>query len=71
VLRDRERRGVTGAAARPGARPRQAAPSADPDERVRQLEARVAELEASERKLATERDILRKAAEYFAGETNW
>ncbi|MFF0042040.1 hypothetical protein ACFYRG_38450 [Streptomyces mirabilis] len=37
-------------------------PSADPDERVRQLEARVAELEASERKLATERDILRKAA---------
>lgn len=38
---------------------------------VRQLEARVAELEASERKLATERDILRKAAKYFAGETNW
>ena len=32
---------------------------------------RVAELEASERKLATERDILRKAAKYFAGETNW
>ncbi|MFI5808758.1 hypothetical protein [Streptomyces sp. NPDC051561] len=26
---------------------------------------------ASERKLATERDILRKAAKYFAGETNW
>jgi transposase len=42
-----------------------------PDERVRQLEARVAELEASERKLATERDIFRKAAKYFAGETNW
>ncbi|MFF4139359.1 hypothetical protein ACFY1B_50175 [Streptomyces mirabilis] len=40
-------------------------PSADPDERVR-----VAELEASERKLATERGILRKAAKYFAGETN-
>ncbi|MFD3870351.1 hypothetical protein [Streptomyces sp. NPDC058623] len=56
-------------AARPAARP--AAASADPDERVRQLEARVAELEASERKLATERDILRKAAKYFAGETNW
>ncbi|MGW5401091.1 hypothetical protein [Streptomyces sp. NPDC003952] len=46
-------------------------PSADPDERVRQLEARVAELEASERKLAIERDILRKAAKYFAGATNW
>ncbi|MCX5096423.1 hypothetical protein OOK36_48335 [Streptomyces sp. NBC_00365] len=46
-------------------------PSADPDERVRQLEARVAELEASERKLATERDILREAAGDFAGESNW
>lgn len=43
----------------------------DRDRRIRQLEARVAELEASERKLATERDILRKAAKYFAGETNW
>ncbi|WP_374329106.1 transposase, partial [Streptomyces sp. PSKA30] len=71
VLRDRERRGITAAAARPSAQPREAGPSADPDERVRQLEARVAELEASERKLATERDILRKAAKYFAGETNW
>ena len=71
VLRDRERRGVTAAAAEPAARPREAVASADPVERVRQLEARVAELEASERKLATERDILRKAAKYFAGETNW
>lgn len=53
------------------ARAGQPAPSPDPDERIRQLEARVAELEASERKLATERDILRKAAKYFAGETNW
>ncbi|MFJ1958736.1 transposase [Streptomyces microflavus] len=70
VLRDRERRGVTAAPARPASRPAAVA-SADPDERVRQLEARVAELEASERKLATERDILRKAAKYFAGETNW
>ncbi len=70
VLRDRERRGVTAAAARPSARPA-AVVSDDPDERVRRLEARVAELEASERKLATERDILRKAAKYFAGETNW
>ncbi|MGW6027045.1 IS3 family transposase [Streptomyces sp. NPDC055099] len=67
VLRDRERRGVIAAVAKPGAPPREAVPSADPDERVRQLEARVAELEASERKLATERDILRKAAKYFAG----
>ena len=43
----------------------------DPDEPQAGLEARVAELEADERKLATERDILRKAAKYFAGETNW
>lgn len=71
ALRDHERRGVTAAAAKPAAPSREAVPSADPDERVRQLEARVAELEASERKLATERDILRKAAKYFAGETNW
>ncbi|MEU7095840.1 hypothetical protein [Kitasatospora aureofaciens] len=45
--------------------------AADPTERTRQLEARVAELEANERKLATERDILRRAAKYFAGEMNW
>ncbi|NBM14229.1 transposase [Streptomyces sp. GC420] len=47
VLRDRERRGVAPAAARSGraapARAGQLAPSADPDERIRQLEARVAE----------------------------
>ncbi|MFJ2154340.1 IS3 family transposase [Streptomyces microflavus] len=66
VLRDRERRGVTAAPARPASQPAAVA-SADPDERVRRLEARVAELGASERKLATERDILRKAAKYFAG----
>lgn len=74
VLRDRERRGVTAAPTTAGealVRAGAAASSADPDERIRQLEARVAELEASERKLATERDILRKAAKYFAGETNW
>ncbi|MCX5126839.1 IS3 family transposase [Streptomyces sp. NBC_00347] len=64
VLRDRERRGVTAAGVKLAAAHRAAA-SADPDERVRRLEARVAELEASERKLATERDILRKAAKYF------
>ncbi|MEU3568602.1 transposase [Kitasatospora sp. NPDC036755] len=75
VLRDRARRGVAPADARTGgaapARAAQTAPSAYPDERIRQLEARVAELEASERKLATERDILRRASKYFAGETNW
>ncbi|MFF9128441.1 IS3 family transposase [Streptomyces sp. NPDC014889] len=69
VLRDRDRRGVAAtapaSAGQTAARPGKTMPSADPDERIRQLEARVAELEASERKLATERDILRKAAKYF------
>nr|WP_157597140.1 IS3 family transposase [Streptacidiphilus rugosus] len=71
VLRDRDRRGIAPTDARRGgtalARAGQPAASDDPDERIRQLEARVAELEASEQKLATERDILRKAAKYFAG----
>ena len=35
------------------------------------LRARVAELEAEKTLLATERDILRQAAKYFAGETRW
>ncbi|MFE7234618.1 transposase [Streptomyces sp. NPDC057596] len=75
VLRDRRRRGVDPAAppaageAVAGAG--QEASATDPDERIRQLEARVRGLEASERKLATERDILRGAAKYFAGETSW
>ncbi|MGX1471238.1 UNVERIFIED_CONTAM: transposase-like protein [Streptomyces canus] len=66
VLRDRDRRGVTATAAKPTVQQGAVVPSDVPDERIRQLEARVAELEASERKLATERDILRKAAKYFA-----
>src|ERR1044072_4540119 len=59
VLRDRERRGVTAstpsAGPTPTARPGQSPSSADPDERLRQLEARGAELETNERKLATGR----------------
>ncbi|GAA3486512.1 hypothetical protein GCM10018987_05910 [Streptomyces cremeus] len=70
MLRNRDRRGLTAAGTKLADRHREA-PAADPHEQVRQLEARVAELEASERKLATERGILRKAAKYFAGETNW
>ena len=42
-----------------------------PKQELVRLEARVAELEATERKLTTEREILRSAAKYFAGETNW
>ncbi|OKI85915.1 transposase [Streptomyces sp. CB02058] len=74
VLRDRERRGAGPDTAREtgtAVRLVRTAPSSEPDVRIRQLEARVAELEAGERKLATERDMLRKAAKYFAGETNW
>jgi transposase len=42
-----------------------------PAARIARLEARVAELEAETTKLSTEREILRSAAKYFAGETNW
>ncbi len=42
-----------------------------PEQELARLRARVAELEAAERKLNTERDILRAAAKYFAGETRW
>ncbi|MFF1308193.1 hypothetical protein [Streptomyces sp. NPDC058307] len=59
MLRDRERRGFNAAPVKPPSSPQETVPSADPDARARQLEARVAELAASERKLATERDILR------------
>lgn len=42
-----------------------------PSARIARLQARVAELEAETTKLTTEREILRAAAKYFAGETNW
>ncbi len=47
-------------------------PGGEPaDQELARLRARVAELEANERKLGAERDILRAAAKYFAGETRW
>ena len=46
-------------------------PGETSEQELARLRARVAELEASERKLTTEREILRSAAKYFAGETNW
>jgi len=75
VLAEHERRGVDPAAQAQAQHPPRAyvprGTSTPEAERVRELEARIRALEASERKLATERDILRKAAKYFAGETNW
>ena len=42
-----------------------------PQAELTALRARVAELESQNTLLATERDILRQAAKYFAGETRW
>jgi transposase len=42
-----------------------------PEQTIDRLHARVRELEAETTKLSTEREILRSAAKYFAGETNW
>lgn len=42
-----------------------------PEQKVARLEARVRELEVETSKLATEREILQRAAKYFAGETRW
>ena len=40
-------------------------------EKVARLEAEVAALRAEKSKIETEKAILRQAAKYFAGETNW
>ena len=40
-------------------------------EKVARLEAENARLRAEEAKFETEKSILRQAAKYFAGETNW
>lgn len=42
-----------------------------PEQAIVRLQTRVRELEAETTKLTTEREILRQAAKYFAGETNW
>ena len=42
-----------------------------PEQELIRLRARVNELEVETTKLATEREILQKAAKYFAGETRW
>lgn len=42
-----------------------------PEQRIARLEAENAALRAETTKLSTEREILRQAAKYFAGETHW
>ena len=66
VRADRKRTGVSVAADR-SRRPRSAGEVSS--ESV--LEDEITQLRAQVRKLETEREILRRAAKYFAGETNW
>jgi transposase len=48
------------------------APGAEtPEQELARLRAENQQLRADTTRLATERDILRSAAKYFAGETNW
>lgn len=62
----------TGATTGAVPRPAQAAGRAESQSaRIARLEAENATLKAEQVKLETERDILRQAAKYFAGETNW
>jgi transposase len=42
-----------------------------PEATINRLETQLAAAKAEARMLTTERDILRQAAKYFAGETNW
>src|SRR3954452_7131325 len=52
--------------------PRHAPPRPGPPQaELAALRARVADVESENMLLATERDILRQAAKYFAGETRW
>ncbi len=59
----RHRRSASPAAASPGAE--------TPEQELARLRAENKALRATEARLSTERDILRSAAKYFAGETNW
>lgn len=56
---------------RPGTPAPPPEPSETPEQEAIRLRGEVCELRAEKSKLETERDILRSAAKYFAGETNW
>jgi transposase len=43
----------------------------DPTDELARLRAENEQLKAREKLLTTEKEILRAAAKYFAGETNW
>ena len=66
VRTERKRTGTPSAADRPQ---RPASAGGVSSESV--LEDEIKQLRAQVRKLETEREILRRAAKYFAGETNW
>jgi transposase len=46
-------------------------PDETPEQKIARLEAENAQLRAETTKLTTEREILQRAAKYFAGETRW
>jgi transposase len=56
---------------KPGSASVPAAGVETPEQELARLRAENKALRAEQTKLATERDILRSAAKYFAGETNW
>lgn len=51
--------------------PDSAKPLETPAQKIARLELENQQLRADKRKLATEKEILKAAAKYFAGETNW
>lgn len=63
---------LTSSPLKPGPEPPSAAARDEtPEQQIARLESRVCELEAQATLLTTEREILRSAAKYFAGATNW
>ena len=56
---------------KPATAPAGPVPGETPEQELARLRARVQQLEGETAKLVTEREILRRAAKYFAGETGW